>query len=199
MGIIDRGKAAMRKPTTVDALDKRGRVRLSKHFFMRDMLMSEIAHIHGLLNVPDDPDLAIEVGTRLCEDLLEPIQERWGRITIRSAYRSPEVNALGNAMQKAGKTGYTCASNEANYARHIWDRLDENGHKGAMACIVIPDFADAHREQGDWQILASWIDEALPYSSLHFFPKLWAVNVGWHEKPERRIGSYAAPKGRWTQ
>jgi hypothetical protein len=98
-------------------------------------------------------------------------------------------------MQKAGKSGYTCASNEANHARHIWDRLDANGQKGAMACIVIPDFADAHLEQGGWQVLARWIDEALPYSSLHFFPKLWAVNVGWHEVPERRIDSYAMPKG----
>ncbi|MDC0886472.1 hypothetical protein OAS19_01590 [Altererythrobacter sp.] len=95
----------MRKPTSVSTLDKLGRVRLSKHFFMRDMLHSEIAQFHGLTNVPDDPDLAIEVGTRLCKDLLEPIQERWGRITIRSAYRSCEVNALGNRMQAAGKLG----------------------------------------------------------------------------------------------
>lgn len=66
----------MRKPTSVATLDALGRVRLSKHFFMRDMLHSEIAQFHGLMNVPDDPDPAIEVGTRLCEDLLEPIQDR---------------------------------------------------------------------------------------------------------------------------
>lgn len=188
----------MRKPTTVDALDKLGRVRLSKHFFMRDMLHSEIAQIHGLLNVPDDPDLAIEVGMRLCEDLLEPIQERWGRITIRSAYRSREVNQMGNEMMRAGRAGYNCASNDRNAAKHIWDMLDENGQKGATACIVIPDFADDHPEEGGWQVLAQWINEELPYSSLFFFPKLWAVNINWHEKPERRIDSFASPKGRWT-
>ena len=87
----------MRKPATVAALTELGRVRLSKSFFMRDMLHSEIAQIHGLSNIPDDPDLAIEVGTRLCEDLLEPLQDRWGRVAVRSAYRSREVNALGNA------------------------------------------------------------------------------------------------------
>ena len=187
----------MRKPTSVSTLDALGRVRLSKHFFMRDMLHSEIAQFHGLMNVPDDPDLAIEVGTRLCEDLLEPIQERWGRITIRSAYRSREVNALGNRMQMEGKAGYNCASNEANAAGHIWDMLDADGCKGATACIVIPDFADAHPEEGGWQVLAEWIDAELPYSSLYFFPKLWAVNVSWHESPERRVDSYAVPKGRW--
>ncbi|HNJ48631.1 MAG TPA: hypothetical protein PK479_09395, partial [Novosphingobium sp.] len=87
---------------------------------MRDMLHSEIAAFHGMLNVPDIPDLAIEVGMRLCEDLLEPIQDRWGRVAVRSAYRSREVNAFGNQMQREGKAGYTCASNEANAARHIW-------------------------------------------------------------------------------
>lgn len=40
----------MRKPTSVDALTEFGRVRLSKCFFMRDMLHSEIAQVHGLLN-----------------------------------------------------------------------------------------------------------------------------------------------------
>jgi len=187
----------MRKPTSVATLDMLGRVRLSKHFFMRDMLHSEIAHFHGLLNVPDDPDLAIEVGKRLCEGLLEPVQERWGRITIRSAYRSREVNALGNRMQRAKKKGYTCASDEENAAGHIWDMLDANRRKGATACVVIPEFADKHPEQGGWQVLARWIDENLDYGSLHFFPKMWAVNIQWHEKPERRIDSYAVPQGRW--
>ena len=188
----------MRKPTSVQALTELGRVRLSKSFFMRDMLYSEIAQFHGLLNVPDDPDLAIQAGTRLCEELLEPLQDHWGRIAVRSAYRSREVNAFGNRMQREGKAGYTCASNEANAGRHIWDMRDENGHMGAMACVVVPSFWDRHRQPGDWQILARWIDENLPYSSLYFYPTYWAVNIGWHEKPERRIDSYAEPKGQWT-
>jgi hypothetical protein len=74
----------MRKPATVAALTELGRVRLSPSFFMRDMLHSEIAQVHGLLNAPDDPDLAIEVGTRLCHDLLEPLQARWGPLRVRS-------------------------------------------------------------------------------------------------------------------
>jgi hypothetical protein len=186
------------KPTSVAGLTELGRVRLSKSFFMRDMLHSEIAQVHGLLNAPDDPELAIEIGTRLCEELLEPLQERWGPMRIRSAYRSREVNALGNRMQKAGKSGYNCASNEANAGYHIWDQLDSNGHKGATACVVLPAFYDAHPEEGGWQVLARWIDENLPYASLEFFPKYWAFNIQWHERPERRVDSYAEPKGRWV-
>ena len=180
-----------RKPASVQALTELGRVRLSKSFFMRDMLHSEIAQVHGLLNAPDDPDLAIAAGTRLCEELLEPMQDKFGRLAIRSAYRSAEVNALGNA------NGYNCASNEKNAARHIWDLRDDDGHMGAMACVVVPLFWDRHQQPGDWQQLAQWIDGNLPYSSLHFFPTCWAVNIGWHEKPERRVDSYAEPKGQW--
>ena len=186
----------MRKPASVQALTEFGRVRLSKSFFMRDMLHSEIAQVHGLLNVPDDPDLAIEAGTRLCEDLLEPLQDKFGRIAIRSAYRSREVNALGNRMMREGKAGYNCATNEHNAGKHIWDMRDADGHMGAMACVVVPSFWDRHHEPGDWRLLARWIHDHLPYSILWFHPTLWAFNIGWHEKPERRIDSYAEPKGR---
>ena len=188
----------MRKPTSVATLTELGRVRLSKTLFMRDMLHSEIAQIHGLANVPDDPDLAIAAGTRLCEDLLEPLQERWGTVRVRSAYRSREVNALGNRLQAEGKAGYNCASNEANAAAHIWDMRDEDGCMGAMACVVVPSFWDAHQQAGDWQILAQWIHDNLSYSQLWFYPTYWAVNIGWHERPIRRIDSYAEPKGRWV-
>lgn len=181
-----------RKPRSAEALTELGRVRLSKSFFMRDMLYSEIAQAHGLLNAPDDPDLAIDAGTRLCEELLEPLQDEFGRLAIRSAYRSPEVNALGNAK------GYNCASNEKNAAKHIWDKRDADDCMGAMACVVVPSFHDAHPEPGGWQGLARWMDDNLNYSTLYFYPTYWAVNIGWHERPQRRIDSYAEPKGQWV-
>ena len=67
---------------------------------MRD-LHSEIAAMTGMANLPDDPDLAIAAGRKLCERLLEPLQVTFGRLAIRSAYRSPEVNAFGNARRAA--------------------------------------------------------------------------------------------------
>lgn len=189
----------MKQPTTVFALDDLGRIRLSRSFFMRDFLFSDIASIHGLANVPDDPDLAIAAGTRLCEELLEPLQDVFGRIAIRSAYRSCAVNQLGNEMQAGGRRGYSCASNESNYAGHIWDRRDAQGRMGATACVVIPAFADAFPGEGEWRKLAWWIHDHLPYSRLEFFPRLWAVNITWREDPESRIDSYAAPRGCLTK
>ena len=143
--------------------------------------------------MPDYPDLAIAAGTRLCEDPLDPLQDRFGRIAIRSVYRSCAVNAYGN------EHGYNCARSEANYADHIWDRRDAGGRMGATACVVVLAFGDVFQAKGDWRKLAWWIHDHLPYSSLLFFPKLWAVNIQWREEPERRIDSYTAPKGCLTK
>jgi hypothetical protein len=190
----------MRRPETVEHLTEFGRVRLSRSFFMRDFLFSDIAAVHGMLNVPDDPDLAIAAGTRLCEELLEPLQDAFGRIAVRSAYRSPEVNGFGNRMQRQGKRGYACGTNERNYADHIWDRRDRNGHMGATASIIVPSFWDRYSgEEGGWTRLAWWIHDHLPYSALYFFPKYWAFNIAWHERPIRRIDSYVAPRGCLTK
>jgi hypothetical protein len=183
----------MRRPETVKALEEFGRVRLSPSFFMRDFLYSEIAAVYGLLNVPDDPDLAIAVGKKLCGELLEPLQTTFGRISVRSAYRSSEVNALGNAKR------FNCASNEHNYAAHIWDKADAEGLTGATACVVIPWFADRYERGADWQSLAWWIHDHLPYSNVTFFPRLAAFNIRWHERPERVIESYVKPKGCLTR
>lgn len=183
----------MRKPVTVNALAALGRVQLSPHFFMRDFLYSDIAQIHGEPNVPDDPDLAIAAGRQLCSVLLEPLQAHFGPLAIRSSYRSPAVNALGNRLYKS------CASNEKNRAAHIWDQRDAAGYMGATACIVVPRFAAAYTAPGDWQRLAWWVHDHLPYASMQFFPKRWAFNLQWHERPQRRIDSFAAPRGLLTK
>ena len=182
----------MRSPKSVKALEDLGRVRLSSNFFMRDFLYSEIANFHGTPNIPDDPDLAIEAGSRLCQELLEPLNATFGRIAIRSAYRSCDVNQLGN------EKGYNCASNEANYAGHIWDRRDAAGRVGATACLVIPWFADLYEQGRDWRALAWWVHDHLPYSSMEFFKTRAAFNLTWREEPERRIDHYI-PKGCLTK
>ena len=87
----------MKRPRSMRGLEDLGRVRLSKHFYMRDFLYSEIGNIHQVQNIPDDPDLAIKAGRKLCEMLLDPLQETFGRIAIRSGFRSSELNANGNA------------------------------------------------------------------------------------------------------
>jgi hypothetical protein len=182
----------MKQPKTIKALEEFSRVRLSKNFFMRDFLYSDIAALNGFSNLPDDPDLAILAGTQLCENLLEPLQDVFGRVAVRSSYRSSEVNQFGNDNK------LNCASNQKNYGHHIWDRRDSNGFAGATACVCLPNFYDAFPNEGDWQKLAWWIHDKLPYSTLYFFPKYWAFNINWSENPKRQIDSYTSPTGTLT-
>ena len=189
----------MRKPQSVKSLDDLGRIRLSPSFYMRDFLHSEVASFHGIPNIPDDPDLAIAAGQHLCEELLEPLLVAFGRIAIRSAYRSAAVNAFCNAQARAGKAGYPCASNANTAANHIWDLRDGQGRMGATACIVIPWFADRYAAGADWRALAWWVHDHLPYHSQFYFPRNAAFNLTWREDPEARIDSYIAPRGCLTK
>ena len=176
------------------ALEDLGRVRLSKHYFMRDFLYSEVAVAHGIANVPDNAKLAIRAGRGLCENLLEPLRSVFGHVTIRSAFRSANVNGFA---AKHGRMG--CASNKANFAHHIWDHPDAEGRIGATACIVIPwfiDWLERHEEHHDWRALAWFIHDHLPYSKMVFFATNAAVNLTWRcGEPQREIRRSRAPKG----
>jgi hypothetical protein len=176
----------------VRAAEEFSRTRLSYSFFMRDFLYSEIAAVEGMRNFPDDPATAIAAGQGLCQNLLEPLQATFGRLHIRSSYRSPEVNEFGC------RNRLSCASNKKNVARHIWDQRNRRGI-GAVASIVVPWLVDRLDESITWEAMAWWIHDHLPYSELQFFPKLAAFNIGWHESPKRTIYSFIQPRGYLTK
>src|SRR5262252_3781772 len=154
------GRSSLKAPKSVRAAEKFSRTRLSQSFFMRDFLFSEIAAIEGLSNLPDDPELAIAAGRGLCENLLEPLQATFGRIAIRSAYRSPEVNDFGRRHR------LSCASNEKNRARHTWDRRSKDGRMGALTTIVVPWLVD-RMDTMSWQAMAWWISATLNQNEIH--------------------------------
>ncbi len=113
----------MRQPKTVKALEELGRTRLSTNFFMRDFLYSEIAALHGFTNIPDDPDLAIAAGTALCETLLEPLQDRFGRLSIRSPtvqQRSTTSAIPTNSIAAAMKPTTQVTSGTAVIPKTAW-------------------------------------------------------------------------------
>ncbi len=177
----------------VKSLEQLGRVRLSDHYFMRDFLYSSIADYHGLPNYPEDPQLAVETGSQLCQNLLEPLRAKFGHLVIRSAYRSPTVNAKG----AENKNQYNCSSNQANYAAHIWDYPDSKGRKGATVCIQVHWFAEKYENGADWKSLAWWIHDHLPYNSMFFFNNRAAFNLNWRERPDRWIRSYIGSRGKY--
>ena len=178
----------MRKPGSMWSLETLGRVRLSRHFFMRAFLYSEIGNFHAMQNIPENPDLAIETGRAFCETLMDPLEETFGRVAVRSGYRSPSLNQFGNDNK------LNCARNTHPLECHIWDR-GTGDERIAGASVVIPWFADQYDQGRDWRDLAWWIHDHLPYSELWFFPKLCAFNISWRPTPWRTISSYIAPKG----
>lgn len=178
----------MRTPASMWSLETFGRVRLSKHFYMRDFLYSEIGSFHGVPNLPRDPDLTIETGRALCTELLDPLEETFGRLAIRSGYRSAQLNQFGNENK------LNCARNDNPLECHIWDR-DYGDAAIAGTSLVIPWFADQYDSGRDWRDLAWWVHDHLAYSELWFFPKLAAFNLTWRPTPLRTISSYIAPRG----
>lgn len=178
----------MRKPASMWSLETFGRVRLSKYFYMRDFMYSEISGFHGVQNIPENPDLVIENGKAFCTSLLDPLEQTFGRVAVRSGYRSPDLNRYGNENR------LNCARNDNPLECHIWDRgVGDAAIAGAS--VVIPWFADRYAEGRDWRDLAWWIHDHLPYSEMWFFPKLAAFNLVWRPKPLRTISSYIAPRG----
>ncbi len=176
----------MRSPRSMWSLEAFGRVRLSKHFYMRDFLMSEISAFHGVPNIPEDPDLAIKHGERLCQELLDPLEETFGRVAIRSGYRSSGLNTYGNEHK------LNCARSDNPIECHIWDYLER---PIAGTSLVVPWFAGQYDQGRDWRDLAWWVHDHLPYSEMWFFPKLAAFNLVWRPEPLRTISSYISPRG----
>lgn len=176
----------MRRPRSMWSLETLGRVRLSRYFFMREFLYSEIANLHRLQNIPERPDLAVARGRAFCETLLDPLEETFGRVAVRSGYRSPDLNRFGNEHR------LNCARNDYPLECHIWDFPEV---EVAGASIVIPWFADRYAAGRDWRDLAWWLHDHLDYSELWFFPKLCAFNISWRPSPWRTISSYIAPRG----
>lgn len=176
----------MRRPASMWSLETLGREPLSRHFWMREFLCSEIGNFHEISNIPDDPDLALERGRAFATELLDPLEETFGRIFIRSGFRSQRLNAFGNEHK------LNCARNDNPIECHIWDLPDT---PVAGASVVIPWFARQYAQGRDWRDLAWWMHDHLAYSEIWFFPKLCAFNLVWRPEPRRRIDSYIAPRG----
>jgi hypothetical protein len=176
-----------------DEIEEFGRVRLSKTFFMREFLYSEIGNFYRIQNIPDDTDLAIDVGKHLCEEILEPLQDRFGRIHIRSALRSEGLNLFGH------DNALNCAPNDRARSMHIWDRKSGDGARGAMACVVVPAVYDLYTQGEDWRSIAWWIHDHLPYSVLLVHKELLALNLAWSDRPVRYIRGDVDGSGVLTQ
>lgn len=187
----------MIKVQSVAELTEFGRIRISEHFFMREMLYSEVGNFHGVPNIPDDPELVVETAKNLASEVLEPLRAAFGHINIRSAYRCAKLNDFCHQRYLAGDKACWCTSNDDNAAQHIWDLRDSKGRLGATATVVIPSYLEYYAKTKDYRPLAWWIRDNIPgYAEIFFFKHLCAFNIRWYEGESDKAIWYLDPPTR---
>jgi len=78
---------------------------LSTNFTLKELSRSDTATRLGLDNTPDDVSTANL--TLLCQTILQPVRDHYGKVTVNSAYRSPESNAaVGGSKTSDHCKGY---------------------------------------------------------------------------------------------
>lgn len=103
--------------------EKLARTRLSKNFILREFLFSTSSASLGITNFPEHPDLVIAAGKALCDQLLEPILQRFGRFAITFGYQSREgIEADDPALSPTS----SCPHNwdRQNWGREVYARVD---------------------------------------------------------------------------
>lgn len=129
------------------SLERFSRTRLSKTFYMRDFLFSGHSSAAGVHSYPvDDVDQVLRSGKELCERLLEPILERFGRFIITYGY----TNRLGmdGLLSRKEQLKVWSKSNP-----HHWDRGTFGKQVYARVDILplcVEDGEVSKKEFGEW-------------------------------------------------
>ena len=170
----------MRKPQSMRALEELGRVRLSENFFMRDFLHSEIASFYGIPNIPDDPDLAIEAGSRPLRRVPRAAPAR-GSAASRSARPTARPRSTTSATSTSSTADRTSPTTPATSGIGATPAARSAPARRSSSTPSSPTI----ERTGHWEALAWWIHDHLPYDDIEFFPKFAAFNS--------RLEGYARP------
>ena len=70
-------------------------MKLSQNFSLRELTKSQTAERKGIDNTPTEEHL--ENLKLLCENILQPVRNEWGVVSVSSGYRSPALcQAIGS-------------------------------------------------------------------------------------------------------
>lgn len=103
---------------TREAVDRFARTRVSKNFILRDFLYCASAVANGFPNLPEHPEQVIACAKALCDRVLEPILDRFGRFAITYGYQSRQ--SLEFDLMSARQTFTRTSSNPHNWDRQTW-------------------------------------------------------------------------------
>ena len=100
---------------------------LSRNFSLQELIKSDTAIRKGINNNPNAEQ--IEKLKALCENILQPVRDHFGRVKVTSGYRSPELcTAIGSSVNsqhaKAEAADFECVGvDNAELADWIKDNL----------------------------------------------------------------------------
>ena len=168
-------------------LDEWGRTRLSKHFILRDFLYSARGEILGITNYPqDDVHQEIKSGVALCEKVMEPVLEKFGRFAITYGYQNRTLI----------EAGYKKSAKHSSDPHH-WDRGTWGKQVYARVDILpfcVEDGEVSKFEFGKWLMSNLDIDLLMQWHRSNVFcitisPKPRRVWLEWgqpsHDQPKR--------------
>ena len=72
-------------------------MQLSRNFSLQELIKSDTAIRKGIDNNPNADQ--VEKLKTLCEKILQPVRDQFGRVKVTSGYRSPELCvAIGSSL-----------------------------------------------------------------------------------------------------
>lgn len=76
-------------------------MQLSKNFTLEELCFSQLAKDSGVSNIPDSDDVINNL-TLLCEKVLQPVRDYYGKpVKINSGYRNETVNVLARGSNRS--------------------------------------------------------------------------------------------------
>ena len=148
--------------------EKKLKMNLSRNFSLQELIKSDTAVRKGIDNNPNADQ--IEKLKLLCENILQPVRDHFGRVKVTSGYRSVELcMAIGSSANsqhaKAEAADFECmGTDNAELADRIKNNLDYDQlileyytpgepNSGWIHCSYIPDgrrasFLHAFRQDG---------------------------------------------------
>ena len=139
-------------------------MQLTRNFSLQELIKSDTAIRKGINNNPNAEQ--IEKLKLLCENILQPVRDHFGRVKVTSGFRSPELcHAIGSSVNsqhsKAEAADFECVGvDNAELFDWIKDNLE--------ADQLILEFYTPGEPNSGW-IHCSWIPEGRRASFLHAY------------------------------
>ena len=139
-------------------------MQLTRNFSLQELIKSDTAIRKGINNNPNAEQ--IEKLKLLCENILQPVRDHFGRVKVTSGFRSSELcHAIGSSVNsqhsKAEAADFECVGvDNAELFDWIKDNLE--------ADQLILEFYTPGEPNSGW-IHCSWISEGRRASFLHAY------------------------------